>query len=60
MILFPTTPKFFPGKFHGQRNLAGCSPWGNKELDMTEPTHTYTPSNWMFNNKCRIFCFSRV
>ena len=23
-------------KFHGQRNLAGYSPWGLKELDMTE------------------------
>ena len=25
-----------PGKFHGQRSLAGCSPWGHKESDMTE------------------------
>jgi len=25
-----------PGKFHGQRSLAGCSPWGRKQLDMTE------------------------
>ena len=24
-------PVFLPGKFHGQRNLAGCSPWGLKE-----------------------------
>ena len=23
---------------HGQRSLAGCSPWGCKELDMTEAT----------------------
>ena len=23
---------------HGQRNLAGYSPWGRKELDMTEAT----------------------
>jgi len=22
-----------PGKFHGQRSLAGYSPWGYKELD---------------------------
>ena len=27
---------FLPGKFQGQRNLAGHSPWGHKELDMTE------------------------
>ena len=24
------------GKFHGQRSLAGYSPWGHKELDTTE------------------------
>ena len=29
-------PVFLPGKFHGQKNLAGYSPWGCKELDMTE------------------------
>ena len=27
---------FLPGKSHGQRSLAGYSPWGLKELDMTE------------------------
>ena len=32
------TPVFLPGKSHGQRNLADCSPWGCKELDMTEVT----------------------
>ena len=31
------TPVFLPGKFHGQRSLAGYSPWGCKELDTTEP-----------------------
>ena len=31
-----TTPVFLPGKSHGQRSLAGCSPWGHKELDRTE------------------------
>ncbi|KAI4547493.1 hypothetical protein MG293_004048 [Ovis ammon polii] len=29
------TAVFLPGKFHGQRSLAGYSPWGLKELDMT-------------------------
>ena len=24
------------GEFHGQRNLVGYSPWGRRELDMTE------------------------
>ena len=31
------TPVFLPGKFHGQKSLAGYSPWGLKELDTTEP-----------------------
>ena len=30
------TSVFSPGEFHGQRSLAGYSPWGHKELDMTE------------------------
>ena len=30
-----TPPVFLPGKFHGQRSLAGYSPWGRKESDTT-------------------------
>ena len=30
------TPVFSPGESHGQRNLAGYSPWGHQESDMTE------------------------
>ena len=30
------TPVFLPGEFHGQRSLAGYSPWGPKESDLTE------------------------
>ena len=30
------TPVFLPGESHGQRSLAGYSPWGPKESDMTE------------------------
>ena len=26
------------GKFHGQKNLVGCSPWGHKESDIIEHT----------------------
>ena len=29
---------FLPGKSHGQRSLAGCSPYGCRESDMTEAT----------------------
>ena len=31
-----STPVCLPEKFHGQRSLAGYSPWGHKELDTTE------------------------
>ena len=27
---------FLPGEFHGQRSLAVYSPWGCRELDMTQ------------------------
>ena len=39
------TPVFLPGKSHGQRNLAGYSPWGHKESDTTERLNwlTLTP-----------------
>ena len=29
---------FLPGESHGQRSLAGYSPWGPRKLDMTEAT----------------------
>ena len=35
------TPVLLPREFHGHRNLAGYSPWGCKESDMTEQL-TYT------------------
>ena len=31
-----STPVFLPGESHGQRSLAGYSPWGHKESDTTE------------------------
>ena len=33
------TPVLLPGKSHGWRSLAGCSPWGREELDTTERLH---------------------
>ena len=32
------TPVFLPGEFHGQKSLAGCSPWDRTESDTTEAT----------------------
>ena len=30
-----THSSILAGEFHGQRSLAGYSPWGHKELDLT-------------------------
>ena len=35
------TPVFLPGKSYKQGNLAGYSPKGHKELDMTEHISTH-------------------
>ena len=29
-------PLFLPGESHGQRSLAGYSPWGDRDSDMAE------------------------
>ena len=34
-------PVFLLGAFHGQRSLAGYSPWDRKESDTTELAHTH-------------------
>ena len=34
-IAWKPTPVFLPGESHGQRSLAGYSPWGHKESDAT-------------------------
>ena len=34
------TPVFLPGKSHQQRSLEGYSPWGHKESEASEHTHT--------------------
>ena len=47
------TPVFLPGKFDGQRSLAGYSPWGRKESDTTKQLNMRTcvqltgPSLWL-------------
>ena len=34
------TPVLLPGKFHGQRSLAGYSPWGREGSDVTHSRRT--------------------
>ena len=45
-----TTLVFLPGNSHGQRSLAGYSPWSLKESDTTEQLsmHTATYQNLYF------------
>ena len=42
-------PVFWPGKFHGQRSLGGCSSWGRRVGHdwATEHTHTHTHTHPM-------------
>ena len=43
------TPVFLLGEFHGQRSLAGYSPWGHKESNTTKwltHAHRGTSINW--------------
>ena len=42
------TPIVLPGEFHGQRNLAGYSPWGLKESDMTQRLSLTHSCNFTF------------
>ena len=51
------TPIFLPGESHGQRSLAGYSPWGCKESDITEAFRTHftflaLPFPVLFMKKC--------
>ena len=40
------TPEFLPGEFHGQRSLAGCSPWGHRVR------HNWTTCSFHFASWC--------
>ena len=40
--IWQPTPVLLPGEFHGQRSLAGYSPWGRNESDTTEQLSTHT------------------
>ena len=39
-------PVFLPGECHGQRSLAGYSPWSHKALNMTERTYYCSHSQY--------------
>jgi len=60
------TPVLLPGKFRGWRSLVGYSPWGHKELEITEQLHfhflwtltanIYLPLLAKINNTTRQSC----
>ena len=52
------TPVFLPGECHGQRRLVGYSPWGHKELDMTQQLTLYCAaiSLWLSSQQINHTC----
>ena len=47
------TQEFLPGKFHGQKSLAGYSPWCYKESDTAKQMHH--TCRWYVNPKLPIY-----
>ena len=54
----PLEEGILAGECHGQRSLAGCSPWGHKELDTTEPLSMHTCMMGKKRGENRIISFS--
>ena len=48
MATHSSTPIFLPGKFHGQRSLAGYSPWGRRQRDTTEQLRAFRKTGPFF------------
>ena len=48
----PFTPVFLPRESHGQRSLAGYSPQGRKELDVTERLMMPFRGTWAARRPC--------
>ena len=52
------TPVFRPAEFHGQRSLAGCSPWSGKESDTTERLSLHI--NWLLSGNNKLILSGKV
>ena len=62
-VLWQLTPVLLPGKSHWQRSLVGYSPWGRKELDMTEWLHFHSLGDKAAGNfklKPILLCHSKI
>ena len=51
-------PVFLPGKSHGQRSLAGYSPWGLKESDMAYRLSTHAKRPKEFKKRLEFSCWT--
>ena len=51
-----THSSILPGKSHRQKSLVGYSPWGCKESDSTEHTHTHTHTQAHTDTHRRTLC----
>ena len=63
MRKWQTVPVFLPEKFHGQRSLAGYSPWGHKSWTrLSNWTHMHASMGWIWNLQmgCIIAWNSRI
>ena len=44
-----TLSSIFPGEFHGQRSLAGYSPWGHKETRLSNSLFRFLRASSILN-----------
>ena len=54
------TPVFLPGESHGQRILAGYSPWGRRESDPTERLTLCAPHRCVYSRVCLFLALLRL
>ena len=54
------TPAFLPGESHGQRKLAGYSPWGHKESDETEATWQHAGTDFVRARHFTAICWKFI
>ena len=53
-----THSSIFAWRIYGPRSLVGCSPWGIKELDTTEPLTLLLSQIYLNVAKCVVKCFT--
>ena len=55
-----THSNILPGESHGQRTMAGCSPWGGKESDATEATKRTHILGYRIDHVCKSFKLPQI